>query len=475
MHGIMKSEAGKGENLVVIGGGPGGYPAAIKAAQLGAQVTLIERGSVGGTCLHRGCIPTKFLLKEAKEHSLLAKRLRQAGQAALPSVDLASLMRQKSRVVGQLTKGTHSLLQGNRVRVVQGTGAFVDPRTVRIVETGEEIRGTAVIIATGSGSLWPPIEGKDLPGVLDSDRILNLEALPRSLVIIGGGPIGMEFAQMFHRFGTAVTVLELLPRILPWEDEELSKVMFRLLTKSGIPIHPSSQVKEIRQGQGELKVVIVQGGETKEIAAEKVLIAAGRSPYHESLGLERIGLRVTSGKAVPVNEHLETGVPGVYAIGDVVGGMMLAHKATAEGEIAACNAVGMRREMIYSAIPSVVYTDPEAASVGLSEEKAREKYGNGLLVGRFPFTASSRAMIEDSSGGFVKVLAEPRMQCLVGASIAGPQAGHLIAELALAIQMEATLEDVAETVHAHPTLSEAVREAVLDARGEAVHIPPRTR
>jgi dihydrolipoamide dehydrogenase len=471
----MKSEAGKGKNVVVIGGGPGGYPAAIKAAQLGAQVTLIERGSVGGTCLHRGCIPTKFLLKEAKEHSILAKRLKQAGQAALPAPDLASLMQQKSRVVGQLTKGTQSLLQGNRVRLVQGTGAFVGPRTVRVLETGEEIQGTAVIIATGSDSLWPPIEGKDLAGVLDSDRILNLDALPRSLVIIGGGAIGVEFAQMFHRFGTAVTVLELLPRILPWEDEELSKVMLRLLTKSGIPIHPSCQVKEIRQGQGELKVVAVQGGERKEIAAEKVLIAAGRRPYHESLGLDGIGLRVPPGKPIPVNEYLETGVPGVYAIGDVAGGMMLAHKATAEGEIAACNAVGMRKEMVYSAIPSVVYTDPEAASAGLSEEKAREKYGSGLIVGRFPFTASSRAMIEDSSGGFVKVLAEPAMQCLVGASIVGPQAGHLIAEFALAIQMEATLEDVAETVHAHPTLSEAVREAVLDARGEAIHIPPRAR
>ncbi len=468
----MNSEMGKGHSIVVVGGGPGGYPAAIKAAQLGAEVTLIEKGGVGGTCLHRGCIPTKFLLKEAKEHSLLAKYFKKAGKEEMVVPELASLMQQKDKVVGQLTKGTQSLLQRNKVKVVSGTGAFVNPQTVRVLETGEEIKGTAVIIATGSDSLWPPIEGKDLPGVLDSDRILSLDKLPKSLVIIGGGAIGVEFAQMFHRFGTEVTVLELLPKILPWEDEELSKMMLRLLTKSGIPIQPSSQVQGIKQGDGVLKVAVVQGGETKEIAAENVLVAAGRRPFHESLGLKEIGLDVPPGKPIQVNEYLETGVPGVYAIGDVVGGMMLAHKATAEGEIAACNAVGMRKEMLYTAIPSVVYTDPEAASVGLSEEAAREKYGSEVLVGKFPFTANSRAMIEGSSGGFVKVIAEPKMECLVGACMAGPQAGHLIAEVVLAIQMEATLEDVAETVHAHPTLSEAVREAVMDAKGEAIHIPP---
>ena len=471
----MVRNTGDGHRVVVIGGGPGGYPAAIRAAQLGAQVTLLEKRELGGTCLHRGCIPTKFLLKTAKEYAFLSKHAGKGGKEPAPPADLASWMKQKDQVVGELTKGTRSLLQKNNVRIVAGTGAFKDPQTVRVLETGEEIGGSAFILATGSENLWPPIEGKDLPGVLDSDGVLSIDALPRRLAIIGGGVIGLEFAQMFQRFGTQVSIIELLPRILPYEDEDVSALMLRLVGALGIQIHTSARVQAIRKVNGELKVVFQQEKGVGDVSADKVLVAAGRRPFHESLGLKEIGLDVSAGKPVQVNTSLQTQVPGVYAIGDLVGGLMLAHKATAEGEIAACNAAGLRKEMTYSAIPRVVYTDPEVASVGLPEAEARKKYGSELLVGKFRFAVSARAMIEGSSQGFVKVMAEPRMQCIVGASIVGAQAGHLIGELALAIQMEATLEDVAETVHAHPTLSEAIREAVLDARGEAIHLPPRSK
>lgn len=468
------SHSGDKKHVVVIGGGPGGYPAAIKAAQLGARVTLVEKKEVGGTCLHCGCIPTKFLLKAAKEHELAAKWMAK-GQEASPRLDLSALVKQKNQVVAELTKGTRALLQKNNVKVVAGTGGFEKPGVLRILETGEQIQDCAFILATGSENLWPPIEGTDLPGVLDSDRILSLESLPKSLTVIGGGVIGVEFAQMFHRFGSQVTILELLPRILPYEDEDVSQLMLKLLGGFGIRIQVACRVQSIRRKDGGFAVTFQSEKGAGEVVSEQVLVAVGRRPHHEKLGLKEIGLDVAPGGPVPVNARLETRVNGVYAVGDLVGGLMLAHKATAEGELAACNAMGMRREMSYAAIPRVVYTDPEVASVGLPEKAAREKYGNALLVGRFPLTANSRAVIEGSTRGFVKVLAEPKMQCIVGASIVGPQAGHLIGEFALAIQMEATLEDVAETVHAHPTLSETLREAVMDARGEAIHIPPRSR
>lgn len=467
--------AGEEKEVVVVGGGPGGYPAAIKASQLGARVTLVEKKELGGTCLHCGCIPTKFLLKAAKERDLLVKWTGKEIKRPLPVEYFGALVKQKNQVVSELTKGTRALLQKNNVKIVPGTGSFEKPGLLRILETGEQIRDCAFIVATGSENLWPPIEGLDLPGVLDSERILNLESLPKSLTVIGGGVIGVEFAQMFQRFGAQVTILELLPRILPYEDEDVSQLMLKLLGGFGIRIQVACRVLSIRHRDGGLAVAFESEKGAGEIVSEQVLVASGRRPFHEKLGLKEIGLDAAPGKPIPVNGRLETGVDGVFAVGDLVGGLMLAHKATAEGEVAACNAVGLRREMSYAAIPRVVYTDPEVASVGLSEKEARGKYGNGLLVGRFPFTANSRAVIEGTTRGFVKVLAEPKMQCIVGASIVGPQAGHLIGEFALAIQMEATLEDVVETVHAHPTLSEAVREAVMDARGEAIHIPPRSR
>jgi dihydrolipoamide dehydrogenase len=462
-----------GKKIVVIGGGPGGYPAAIKAAQLGADVTLIDKGGVGGTCLHRGCIPTKFLLKSAKDYTHFLQYTKEAGLgASILAPDLALVMQKKKKIVEQLNQGTISLLKTNGVKVVSGTASFENPGTVRVLESGEELNASAFIIATGSESVQLTIEGSDLPGVLNSDQILQLETLPKSLVIIGGGNIGLEFAQIFSSLGTEVTIIEMLPRILPLEEKEISTEISKILSSSGINVFTDSKVSEIKKPKKQLRISFSQGKKDSKVTAEKVLMAVGRRPYYPKLGIDKIGLRVDKNGAIEVNDVLETSQPGIYALGDVVGGMMLAHKATAEGEFVAQKIMGTLQDKPFKVVPSVTYTTPEIASAGLSEDEAKSRYGK-VLVGRFPFFANGRAVLEGVHQGFVKVIADAETECLVGTSMIGPQAGHLIGEAALAIEMESTLGDIAETVHAHPTLSEAFREAVLDAKGEAIHMPPR--
>jgi dihydrolipoamide dehydrogenase len=273
--------------------------------------------------------------------------------------------------------------------------------------------------------------------------------------------------------GAKVAVVEMLPHVLPTEDAEISQGIQQLLVKSGIGVHTSAEVKSVGRADGQLQVTFVQDKKTFRLKADKVLIAVGRRPFHAQLGVERIGLRLSDNRTIAVNERLETNVPGIFAVGDVIRGPMLAHKATAEGEAAAHFAVGLKREFPQQVIPSVIYTMPEAARAGLTEAQARSRFER-LLIGRFPFAANGRAIIEGAAEGFVKVIAEGEYERIVGASILGPDAGHLIEEAALAIQMEASLEDVAETIHAHPTLTEAFREAVLDAKGQAIHLPPRS-
>ena len=459
------------KHIVVIGGGPGGYPAAIKAAQLGADVTLIDRNGLGGTCLHRGCIPTKYLLKAAKEYETVVKYLKKSGGSDAPAPDLTTIMKEKLSIVDRLAGGTAMLLKNNGVRVISGTATFLDPKQIRIEETGEVITGSAFIIATGSDSVTPPVEGIDSKGVFDSSKILELEKMPASLAVVGGGYIGLEFAQIYQMFGTQVTVIEMMPHILPEADMEVSSAMQKILSSHGVKIHTGSRLKSINQVKKNLRLVYEKDQKTEEIDAENVLVAVGRKPRVEGLGLESVGVRINDRGAIDVNAYLETSVPGIYAVGDVAGGMMLAHKATAEGETAAVNIVSRPCEMSYSVVPSVMYTHPEMASVGLSEAEAKDKYGE-VLVGRFPLAANGRAVLSGAQQGFVKVIAELETEIVVGASFICPEAGHLVGEAALAIKMEATLDDIAETIHAHPTLSEAFREAVLDTKGEAIHLPP---
>lgn len=457
-------------HVLVIGGGPGGYPAAIKAAQLGADVTLVDRDGLGGTCLHRGCIPTKFLLKSAKDYAVYNAYAKKNNQTAAPP-DAAELLKKKSSVVRQLTMGTGSLLKKNGVRVIAGTAVFEDKNTVVVKETGERIQPTATIIATGSRVIRPPIPGMDLTGVVDSDSILDLDRIPKSLVVIGGGYIGLEFSQIFNTLGAEVNVVEMLPGIIPTADAEAAQAMQKILTGTGISITTGSTVRKIETDPGGLCLTYEHNGEEKAVTAEMVLVAVGRAPQLEGLNIAAAGIRAEKNGTVTINAKCETGVAGIYAVGDVTGGLMLAHKASAEGECAAMNACGRSWELPYDVIPSVMYTFPEMASVGLTEEAAGQRHGE-LRIGRFPFAANGRAVLSGDANGFVKVIADAETDCIVGTTIIGPEAGHLIGEAALAIQMEATMEEVAETVHAHPTLSEAFREACLEAKGEAIHIPP---
>ena len=455
--------------VVVIGGGPGGYPAAIRAAQMGAQVTLIENRDLGGACLNRGCIPTKALLHSAN----LFHQTKNASSfgiiTAKVKLNFPKVMEHDGGIVKSLVGGLGSILKSNGITVVKGTGALANAQTVRIVEANEEIRADRIIIATGSVPVKLPIKGADLPGVITSDEALSLTKLPKSILIIGGGVIGIEFAQIFNRMGTHVTVVEMLPQIIPAEDSEIVAKLKAMLVKEGIAIHTDTTVKEIK-GKGDKKTVSF--GDKEEVV-DMVLLAVGRAPFTEGLGADTIGLQMEKG-TIAVNEYLETNVPGVYAIGDVIGNYMLAHVATSEGEHAAQNALGNLKAMDYKAVPRALYTSPELGSVGLTEKEAKEKYGQ-IKVGKFPLAASGKALILGEKGGMVKVVAEPKYGEVVGVHILGPHATDLIAEAVLGLHLEAALEEFAHTIHAHPTLSESIMEAALDADGKAIHVPAKKK
>jgi len=454
-------------HVVVIGGGPGGYPAAIRIAQLGGKVTIIEKDEFGGTCLNRGCIPTKALLQSAAVYHT-AKESKIFGiTTSGVSVDFPSVMARKNTVVKQLVGGLGGILKSHGMKIIKGTGEIVDPKTVRVKETGETIQADKIIIATGSVPSRVPIPGVDLPGVINSDAALNLEKLPGSMLIIGGGVIGMEFAQIMRRMDVEVTVVEMLPQILPYEDAEIANAFAAMAQKEGIAIHTSTSVSKIEDKGG--KKLVTFGDKQKEV--DLVLVAVGRSPYTEGLGLDKVGVAMEKG-FVKVNEYLETSVPGIYAIGDVIGNYMLAHVATAEGETAALNVLGQKHKMSYRSVPRAVYTSPEVASVGMTEKEAKEKYGD-ILVGRFPFVGCGKALVINETGGMVKVIADKKYGEVLGVAIVGPHATDLINEAALAIQMEATFEEIAHTIHAHPTIAESIMEAALDVDKKAIHIPKR--
>jgi dihydrolipoamide dehydrogenase len=460
-------------HVVVIGGGPGGYPAAIRAAQLGAQVTLIEKDALGGTCLNRGCIPTKSLLQAAKIYTDVKEAAAFGIKTSGAQVDFKAVMARKNTVVKQLVGGLGGILKSHAIKVVKGTGSFVSPNTVRVSETKEEIKGDKVIVATGSVPLKIPIPGIDEPDVITSDEALFLDKIPKSVVVIGGGVIGLEFAQVFHKMDVDVTVVEMLPQVLPQEDTEIAQNVEALFKKEGIEIFTASTVKSIStKGKSKVVTFTTQKGDQEKVV-EKVLVAVGRGPNTKDLGTEKISLKMEKG-FITVNEHMETNVPGVFAIGDVIGGYMLAHVATAEGECAAVNAVGKKTAMDYRAVPRAVYTYPEVASVGMNEKEAKEKYKE-IRVGRFPFIACGKALVINETNGLVKIITDKKYEEVLGVSIVGPHATDLIAEATLAIQMEATFEELAHTIHAHPTISEAIMEAALDVDGMAIHMPKKRK
>jgi dihydrolipoamide dehydrogenase len=452
---------------VIVGGGPGGYVAALRAAQLGAKTALVEKDRLGGTCLVRGCTPTKALLQSSELFSL-AKGGAEFGLVVDSiSFDWAAAQKRKNAVVDQLVKGVGGLLKAGGVTVFSGAGRLGGKGIVN-VGSDVAIQAKDIVIATGSAVARIPLKGAE--HTIDSDQVLELKEVPARLAVIGGGVVGMEFAAMFAALGSKVTVLEMLPQVLPMVDADLVNAYTKHLSGLGGAIHTSSKVAEVAKIKGALQVRFSEGGEGGSVDADQVLLAVGRAPYTEGLGAEEAGVKLDRGRVV-VDAQLRATAPGVWAVGDVIGGIMLAHIASYEGVCAVENIAGhANRTPDYHAAPNCIYTDPEIAHVGLGEKEAMER-GIDVKIGRFPFAASGRALTLGQSEGFVKVIADSKSGRLLGAHIIGPRATDLIAEATLAVQNGLTMEQLDLTIHAHPTLPEALMEAALAAQGRAIHIP----
>jgi dihydrolipoamide dehydrogenase len=444
--------------VIVIGAGPGGYPAALKAARMGARVCIVEAGPVGGTCLNRGCIPTKALVESASA----LKRARKAGEFGVevgePALNYARVRSRQDEIVNKLRSGVQLLLKNGKIELIQARGLLAGGNVVELTSSGgrtERISGDKIIIATGSEPLLPKALGYDGEVVLSSTEMLQLDELPETLLIVGGGVIGCEFAGICAAMGVRVTLVEAQPTILPLIDEDLARRLQALLKQQGIDLKTKTKILGVaRDGQG-ARVSLSDGA---EVVADKVLIAIGRSLNTADIGLEQAGVATASG-AVIVNDSLETSAPGIYAVGDVTGKALLAHVATAQGVVAAANAMGASRTVDYNAIPNCIFTYPEIGSVGITSREAKER-GIPLKTGKSLFAANGKALCEGEADGFVKVLAAADTGRILGLHIIGPHATELLAEGALAVRWGLTLSQFSDTIHAHPTLSEAVRDAV---------------
>lgn len=461
-------------DIAVLGGGPGGYVAAIAAAQRGARVTLIEQARVGGTCLNVGCIPTKALATSAD--LLTTARSAQDFGLRIPSAtaDLSGLMRYKQGVVDQLVGGVEQLLRARRVCVVRGHGRFVNPQTIAVssMDGVQEVTAPRIIVATGSRPVEPSIEGRDLPGVMGSTAALEIDEVPNQLVIIGGGVIGLEFACIYEALGSQVTIIEMAATILPQGvDETIAKRFQVLLRRRGMRVITGVSVERIERVDNGLQVIASGTEGQTAYPADRVLLATGRRPNSEGAEFATAGINM-QGQAVAVDDQMKTNLPGVWAIGDLVGGWMLAHKAMVEGRVAAENATGGQHTIDYRSVPNVIFTRPEIAGVGLTEAQARQQ-GREVVVSQFAFAANPKARILGETEGLVRFLCEPGGGRLLGVHLLGPHATDLIAEGALAVQMGATADDLAWTTHAHPTLPEAFLEAALGFRGGAIHVHSR--
>src|SRR5438270_3447287 len=460
-------------HVPVLGGGPGGYTAAIRAAQLGAQVACIEREpELGGTCLRIGCIPTKawvqtaFALKEAEEtFDKIGVKL---GGSHL---EFSRANEWKAAVVKQMTQGVASLFKANGVEWVKGNGTFKDANTIG-VEGGEDVTFKSAIVATGSFPLRPPIDGLDSERCVDSEGLLSQTEVPKRLVVLGGGIIGCEFASIFNRFGSEVTIIEMLPTLIPMEDADAAKELAKQFGKRGIALHLEKQCTKAEDDGSQLTVHF---GDGETVQADLMLVSVGRGPLVEGLGLEEIGVELDKRKGIAADEHRRTTVPHIYPVGDCAGYWQLAHTALREGEVAAENAMGHDAVVGDRAVPRPIYTDPEIAGVGLTEAEAREQYGDDVAVGQFPWVANARAVMQNDTVGWVKSIHETRYGELLGLVMVGPHVTDMIEAGVVAIDAESTVETVADGVAPHPTLSEAIKEAGLVALGRAIHIPNRKR
>jgi len=458
-------------DVVVIGAGIGGYTAAIRAAQLGMNAALIEKGNVGGICLNLGCIPTKALLASTN----LLSKIRQSGDFGIVvkavSADFEKMMARKDSIVNRLTNGVKYLLNKNKVRLVEGKGTILSKSKVHVKKvdgTEEKIDTKAIIIASGSEPAEPPNIHMDGVSIITIDEALRLDGAPESLAIIGGGIIGVEFAEIFNALGTDVKILEKTRSILSSLDGDLSRAFHRILKRKGIEIYTDANVESVKvEDDGRVGIKAFSSGSQLDLRAEKVLLTM-RKPFTKYLGLENVGVQLRNG-FISVDEHMRTNVPSIYAIGDVTGRKMLAHVAFAEGIMAAENVAGMESTIDYKAVPVCIYTSPEIASVGLTGEEATS-LGYNVSIGKFPYMANGRALTLGEIEGFVKIVSDRRTDEILGVHILGPNASDLIGEAAIAIRLECTSEELGKTIHAHPTLSEAIMEAALAVSKKAIHI-----
>ncbi|MBQ7703519.1 MAG: dihydrolipoyl dehydrogenase [Firmicutes bacterium] len=464
--------------LLIIGGGPGGYETAIRAAQMGAEVTLCEKDSLGGTCLNVGCIPTKALLHSADLYNEVLKDAAKSGVVCENvALDFQAVQARKAKVVSQLVNGVGSLMKAYGITVIKGHAVFTarDKVEVRTEEGVQELTFDKCIIASGSVPSVVPIPGHDLEGVVDSTGALNFEEVPASLAIIGGGVIGIEIGHAYARFGTKVTVIEMLPEILMNLDKDLVAVQRRNMRRAKIDVKTGSAVQSIEKDEAGLKVN-VKDSQDKEfsVVAQKVLMCVGRRPATDDMGLDEIGVQ-RDRRRIVVDQDFRTTVPDIYAIGDCIGGIMLAHVASAEGGACLEGIMGKERTVNLSVIPSCVYTQPELAGVGLTEqdcEKLAEEQGLQYEIGKFPLMGNGKSLIIGEQSGLVKIIAEKDTGKVLGIHMAGPNATEIIMEGALALSMGASVEDILDTVHAHPTVSESMKEAAHAVFGNAVNMPP---
>ena len=461
-------------DLIVIGAGPGGYVAAIRAAQLGMKVACIEKEpSLGGTCLNIGCIPSKALLNSSEKYVEISNHAAEHGiKTSKIDLDLNVLMDRKTKIVKKLTTGIGFLFKKNKITHIPGMASFVDKNTISITNGKNEITASAknFIIATGSSSIEIPNIPVDEKQIVSSTGALSLSKIPKSLLVIGGGYIGLEMGSVWSRLGSKVTVVEALDRIVPTMDGEIAKEFMKMLTKQGLEFKLSHKVSSAKSGKSGVDVEM-ETSDKKKIKEnyEIVLMSVGRKPNTEGLGLEKIGIKLTEKKSIEIKDNFQTSVEGIYAIGDVAPGPMLAHKAEEEGVACVEFINGQKPHINYDAIPAIVYTNPEIASVGKTEEQLKQEKKD-FKVGKFPFMANGRALTTSASEGFVKILVDKQTDEILGAHIIGHDAGQLIAEIVTTIEFGGSAEDIARVCHAHPTTSEAVKEAALSVDGRALHI-----
>ncbi|PFM63371.1 dihydrolipoyl dehydrogenase [Bacillus cereus] len=455
--------------LVVIGGGPAGYVAAITAAQNGKEVVLIDEADLGGTCLNVGCMPTKSLLESAEVYEIVnhANRFGVLVDKQNVSIDWKQIQMRKSQIVTQLVQGIQYLMKKNKIKVIKGKAKFVTDHRLQVIQGNKEevVDGEQFIIASGSEPTELPFAPFDGKWILNSSHAMSFESVPSSLLIVGGGVIGCEFASIYSRLGTKVTIVEMAPQLLPGEDEDIASILREELEKDGVEIFTGAALKGLNNYKKQ--AMFEYEGRIHEVSPEYVLGSVGRKPRVHVLGLENAGIQF-SNKGITVNEHMQTNIPHIYAAGDVIGGIQLAHVAFHEGTTAALHASGEGVQVNYHAVPRCIYTAPEIASVGLTEKGARKQYGD-ILIGEFSFTANGKALILGEQMGKVKVIVEPKYQEIVGISIIGPRATELIGQGTVMLHTEVTADIMRDYIAAHPTLSEAIHEALLQAVGHAVH------